>query len=245
MEATSRPTDFKYAQLRELFAQLGPGPVSVLDLGCGTCKAVEGALREHPNVSYVGVEQDAAALAQARRLIGDLPTVQLQEAFGEQFSGGTFDLVISLSVLEHVKYLDAFLETSVRAVRPGGTLMHRYDLGHALTPSTLGERLRVAVARRVPAAVPAARFTTSPDATAIVRRLGELGIVDLTVRQAQAPSLKAAMNRIDQSTPEGQRLAADVVALDARLWDELSPALKPEARDRLFPAIIVTGRRAG
>lgn len=242
--ALARAVDFKQAQLDELFDALGPGPVSVLDLGCGSCSAVAKALRSRPSLSYVGVEQDASALARARALIGDLPNVRLEESFGEDFDDrGAFDLVISLSVLEHVKHLDAFLETSVRALAPGGTLMHRYDLGHALTPSSLGERLRVNVARRAPRLVPAARFTTYPDLAAIRKRLESLGIADITVRQAQMPSLKLAMNRIDQSTEDGRQLAAEVVALDARLWDHLAPVMDQPSRDRLFPAVVLTGRR--
>lgn len=45
----------------------------------------------------------------------------------------SFDLTVSLSVLEHVKYLDPFLRASVAATRPGGTVVHGYDLGHSLS----------------------------------------------------------------------------------------------------------------
>jgi hypothetical protein len=62
----------------------------------------------------------------------------------------SFDLTVSLSVLEHVKYLDPFLRASVAATRPGGTVVHRYDLGHSLYPATKYERLLVVVSRRMP-----------------------------------------------------------------------------------------------
>jgi hypothetical protein len=73
---------------------------------------------------------------------------ELYEGFGEKFQGHEFDLVISLSVVEHVKRLDRFLAVSVQAAREGGRVGHRYHLGHALSPSSLGERLRVAAATK-------------------------------------------------------------------------------------------------
>ena len=53
------------------------------------------------------------------------------------------------------------------------------------------------MAKRIPALVPAARFTTYPDVDSIVSRLSGLGVVDITVTQSQMPSLKAAMNLLD------------------------------------------------
>jgi SAM-dependent methyltransferase len=234
---------YKGRLVSELLSEFRGEEARVLDLGCGTCRAFVSALKLHPNVAYTGVEQDAGSLSKARQAIGHLPNVELHEGFGEAFDGEDFDLVISLSVLEHVKHLDDFLSVSVAATRPGGRLVHRYDLGHALTPSTRGERLRVAVARRIPALVPAARFTTYPDLDRIVQCLRELGVNGIEVSQAQLPSLKAAMNLIETDTPAGQDLCSSMVELDARIWRQLGPHLDRNVRDRLFPAVTISGRR--
>jgi SAM-dependent methyltransferase len=233
---------YKLQLIDWLFAEFGGRPARVLDLGCGTAANFETALRRHPNVSYTGVEQNREALAQAKELLAGLSNVELYEGFGERFGGADFDLVISLSVLEHVKHLHPFLSVSVQAARPGSKILHRYDLGHALFPSTLGERLRVGMAKRVPALVPAARFTTYPDVDSIVSRLSGLGVVDIAVTQSQMPSLKAAMNLLDAE--RDLDMAARIAGLEADLWDRLQARLAPGQRDRLFPTVIVSGYRS-
>lgn len=237
-------SNYKELLIEALLSEYGGASARVLDLGCGTSANFVAALHRHQNISYTGVEQDAHRLSQARAAIGHLANVELHGAFGEAFRGGDYDLVMSLSVVEHVKRLDAFLSASVHAAKRGGRILHRYDLGHALSPSTPGERLRVAVARRLPALVPKARFTTYPDRDAIVRRLGELGVRQIEIVQAQMPSLKAAVNLIDKDSLEGQALCAQMVALDAAVWRHLETRVEPELRDRLFPAVMIAGYRA-
>ena len=235
---------YKALLVDKLFSEFSGRPARVLDLGCGAAAHFAAALERYSNVSYTGVEQDRAALAEARETIGSLPNVEVQEGSGEMFQGHGFDMVISLSALEHVKRLNDFLAVSVRAAREGGRVMHRYDLGHALSPATLGERLRVAVARRVPALVPTARFTTYPDRNAIVSRLAELGVREIQISQSQMPSLKAAMNLLNSESDDWLALGSRIVELDQALWDQLGSRLEPEVRDRLFPCITISGYRA-
>jgi SAM-dependent methyltransferase len=234
---------YKELLVEELFEEFGGEPARVLDLGCGTCGPFATALRRHPNVSYTGVELHAPSLAKARAAIGGLPNVRLHEGSGEEFAGDAFDLVVSISVLEHVKHLREFLAVSVRAAKPGGRIVHRYDLGHALTPSSVGERLRVAVARRAPALVRTARFTTYPDLDAITALLAELGVEGIDVVQAQVPGLKGAMNVLDPGSPADRELAEQIVALEARLWEQVGPRLSADRRDRTFPSVMVSGHR--
>jgi SAM-dependent methyltransferase len=233
---------YKLELIEALFSSFNGKPARVLDLGCGTCASLVAALSGHPNVAYTGVDQNPSRLGKARATVGHLANVELHATFGETFSGRGYDLVMSLSVLEHVKRLDDFLAVSVEATQPGGRIVHRYDLGHALTPSTWGERLRVAVARRAPALVRAARFTTYPDQDAIVRRLRELGVYEIEVRQSQLPSLKEAIKLIDDDTEEGRDLRARLVALDTQLWLEQHIETRA-ARDSLFPTVTISGYR--
>lgn len=232
---------YKPELIERLFSDFAGTQARVLDLGCGTCANFADPLRRHPNIAYTGVEANPRLVARAQATVGDLANVEVLEAFGETFSGSGYDLVITLSVLEHVKRLDDFLAVSVRAARSGGRVVHRYDLGHALFPSTWGERLRVAVARRIPALVPAQRFTTYPDLSAVLKRLRELGLHDIDVSQSQLPSLKKATNLIDDETPEGRDLSARVVDLDSRLWAYLGDRLDGSTRDALFPAVTISG----
>jgi SAM-dependent methyltransferase len=235
---------YKALLVERLFSDFAGEPARVLDLGCGTAVNFEPALARHPNIAYTGVDQDQRALSKARATVGRLPNVALYEGFGEKFQGHEFDLVISLSVVEHVKRLDRFLAVSVQAAREGGRVVHRYDLGHALSPSSLGERLRVAVATKVPIVVPKSRFTTHPDLEAIVSQLSELGVSGITITQSQMPSLKAAMNLLEhQRSDEASALAKRITNLDKALWTHFGTRLEQKERDRLFPSVMVSGYR--
>jgi len=243
MSFAPRAWGYKARLIDDLLNDFGGRPVRVLDLGCGTAEAFVDALRRHTNITYTGVEQRDSSLRRARDTIGDYANVTLLSGFGEDFTGVDYDLVISLSVLEHVKRLDSFLSTSVGFAKDGGRVVHRYDLGHALTPSTPGERLRVAAARSVPAIVPAARFTTYPDKAKIVTRLRALGLEDIEITQSQLPGLKGAVNRLDEATPEHADLMQRILDLEADLWDHVGRFIDGEQRDRLFPTVTISGVR--
>ena len=132
--------DFKIAFLRELIAEFGSQPIRVLDFGCGTAKDWPSILRAYPSVAYTGIEPDDRSRDTARELLRGLPATVIAGWGEAATTQGGFDLTLSLSVLEHVKYLDRFLRASVNATRPGGTIVHRYDLGHALYPASSYER---------------------------------------------------------------------------------------------------------
>jgi SAM-dependent methyltransferase len=131
---TSAPTlDFKIAFLGQLLREFGDHPLRVVDMGCGTAKDWPSILRSHPRVIYTGIEPNARSRTTANELLRGLPAKVLA-GWGEATDAGVFDLTLSLSVLEHVKYLDPFLRASVAMTRSGGTIVHRYDLGHSLYP---------------------------------------------------------------------------------------------------------------
>ena len=235
------PYDFKTAFVETLLQRYAGRPIRLLDLGSGTSKDFPDLLRRHPNVAYTGVEPSAASRATAARLLEGVPNVVLERAWGEALAAryrDAFDVTLSLSVLEHVKYLDDFLATSVAVTAPGGLVIHRYDLGHALTPVNLWERVVVGASRRLPWAVPASIFTTHPDLTRITGALAAHGLRDIAVSYGQIYGLKQAMNHVSRVDAA---LAARVVALDGELAAALADRLDAEAMARLFPAITVSG----
>jgi SAM-dependent methyltransferase len=240
-----RRHDYKAAFLDALLAPLAGRPVRLLDLGSGTSKDFPAILRRYPNVSYTGVEFREHSQRRARELLAGIPGVTLLSGFGEEVEReleGRFDVTLSLSVLEHVKRLGAFLRTSARVTAPGGMVVHRYDLGHALH-STAYETVKVAVCRRWPWLVPARHFTTHPDLAFVTRTLAEAGVDVVEVRHGQMPSLKRAMNRVDWSAPEAGPLWREVVRVEDALYEHLAPRLTVAERERLFPAVTVIGRR--
>jgi hypothetical protein len=148
-----------------------------------------------------------------------------------------------VSVLEHVKYLDPFLRASVAATRPGGTVVHGYDLGLSLSIPPPGyERLLVFVSRRMPWIVPASRFTSHLDPSRVARILGELELSRVEVTYAQMYSLKQAMNRLSR-IENGRELAERVLALDADVGRAVRPVVTDHEMAHLFPSVIVRGVR--
>lgn len=238
---TSVLLDFKTAFVDRLLRECGGRPVRLLDLGSGTSKDFPDLLRQYPNVTYTGVEPNSTARATAARLLAGIPHVALEGLWGESLAEhhhDTFDITLSLSALEHVKYLEEFLATSVAVTKPGGVVVHRYDLGHALYPASWYERVLVTASRTMPWIVPASIFTSHPDLTRITRTLNRYGVRDVSVQYGQMYGLKQAMNhvaRLDQS------LAARIIQLDTDLADMLASRLTALETERFFPSVVVRG----
>jgi SAM-dependent methyltransferase len=90
----------------------------VLDAGCG----VGMYLRHFAQVSefVVGVDIDPDKVAEAREYV---PRVQVASAEALPFSDGSFDVVLSHEVLEHVGDDRQALQEAVRVLAPGGRLV--------------------------------------------------------------------------------------------------------------------------
>ena len=235
--------DFKIAFLAALVEEFRTQPLRVLDFGCGTAKDWPSILRAHPGVTYTGIEPDAPRRETARELLRGLPASVIA-GWGEAVStGGGFDLTLSLSVLEHVKYLDRFLGASVEATRPGGTIVHRYDLGHALYPVNAYERWLVRTSRYLPWLVPASRFTSYVSLSRVVASLTALGVTGIAVSYAQMYSLKQAMNEVSRMDG-AEHLAGRMIAVDAEVAAAVRPRLQDAEMERLFPSVIVRGIRS-
>jgi SAM-dependent methyltransferase len=199
-------------------------------------------LRSRPWITYIGVEPDSKSRSVANKLLHGLPAKVLAGWGKAMNAHESFDLTVSLSVLEHVKYLDPFLRASVAATRPGGTVVHRYDLGHSLYPGTKYERLLVVVSRRMPWIVPASRFTSHVDPLRVARILGELRFSRVEISYAQMYSLKQAMNRLSR-LENGRELVERVLALDADVGRAVRPVVTDREMAHLFPSVIVRGVR--
>ena len=238
------PVDFKTAFLDSVLKPFQGRPVRMLDLGSGTSSHAADLLQRHPHVTYTGVEPNPHARAAAARLLASVPRATLEDGWGESLAAryrNTFDVTVSLSVLEHVKRLDEFLLTSVAVTASGGLVAHRYDLGHALYPASVRERVAVWCARTLPWAVPATRFTSHPDENRIVETLSASGLERVSVEYGQIHGLKLAMNHAALLDPV---LVQRIIELDRALAERLSGQLPAIERLRLFPSITVRGWKA-
>ena len=103
---------------RLLQPHLGPRPLMILDAGCGT-GGILAELGELGIVTALDPVHEAAGFCAGRgveRLVQG-SVVQLP------FPDGTFDLVTSLDVIEHVEDDGAALEEMRRVLKPGGLLL--------------------------------------------------------------------------------------------------------------------------
>lgn len=118
--------------LRERHAR---GPYSLIDLGCGNARFLAPCLAPVPPRGYTGVDLSGAALAEAGRLLADLPAVELVEgdmlARLEADPGGR-DVVFSGYALHHLdpERKRRFLAAAFRSLAPGG-LMILVDVARA------------------------------------------------------------------------------------------------------------------
>lgn len=101
-----------------------PGPLEVLDAGCGTgFLSFELATRGH---RVTGVDFAPAMLAEARRKAAERAvSVRFEEADAEQlpFPEASFDLAISRHVLWTLPHPEAAIDEWIRVLRPGGRLV--------------------------------------------------------------------------------------------------------------------------
>src|SRR3989344_4913974 len=115
---------FKTIFLEKLEPDIKNGAIkSILDLGSGLSLNFLPLLKKFPELTYVGVEPSKEHAKQARLTLAGFKNAKIYNADGYVSSGdkwGTFDLVISFSVLEHIKQLEKFLKNSIAAARPGG-----------------------------------------------------------------------------------------------------------------------------
>jgi ubiquinone/menaquinone biosynthesis C-methylase UbiE len=112
------------ADLLEHHARIAPGE-RVLDVGCGTGAFLERLMVATTERYAAGVDVSPAMLAEARRRLSDYPHVDLLEARAEAlpFEDGTFDVVVSASVLHYTERPRDALTEAGRVLRAGGRLV--------------------------------------------------------------------------------------------------------------------------
>ncbi len=148
---------------RRIRQVLGPQPLRLLDVGCGSGLRLK-VFREE-GMAAEGIEVSERLWQYAAGQLG-LPVrrVGLDEL---ERSGERFDVVTLYSVLEHIPQPRSFLRAALRLVRSGGLLVLRLPVGDALTMRLL--RGRHVHYREVP------RHTWIPSVTALEQGLREDG----------------------------------------------------------------------
>lgn len=219
-------------------------PIRLLDLGCGQARNFVPLLERFPNLTYVGIEPQASEAAIANEVLKKFPNAAVyhQLAYDPVPEHGSYDICISLSVLEHVKQIERFLANSVTAVKPGGHIIHRYDLGHALTPSSPKEWLQVWLGNHLPKLLPETKFVCYLDPKRAEAIIQKNGATINAVTYHQMRSHKKFLKSFATDTPEKETLAIQLLAWE----DAVSPHLTDMAqrtREQLFPTICIWAQK--
>jgi ubiquinone/menaquinone biosynthesis C-methylase UbiE len=132
------------AALRELKLR---GGERILDVGCGLAQLTR-AFSRQAGCAAVGIERSSEQLRQARQLAeaaGETALVDLRQGSAESLplrddEWGTFDIVHTRFVLEHVPDPAAVVRQMVRSARPGGRIILADDTHdtHRLWPEPPG-----------------------------------------------------------------------------------------------------------
>lgn len=110
------------------------GVRSVLDVGCGTGRALTFLKRKQPELSLYGVEPVPELLEQAVR--NGIPRAALVKGSGSQlpFAAGSFDAVIECGVLHHVRDPSRVVSEMMRVARKGVFLSDHNIFGRGRLP---------------------------------------------------------------------------------------------------------------
>ena len=106
------------AMLRIAASRLDQGKPAVLDLGCGDGRAVDQIAAALPSASYDGVDIETSPEVNSRTR--DDARFHTFDGIQLPFGDGTFDIVFTQQVMEHVRHPDALIAEVQRVLKPGG-----------------------------------------------------------------------------------------------------------------------------
>jgi len=116
------------ARILEHAAQIG-GEIEILEAGCGRNWNIDLG-----GISYriTGIDVDAEALRYREEIVNDLDVAIVGDLRTVDFQKGSFDVVFSAFVLEHISGAAQVLDRMVDALKPGGLLILRTPDGKSV-----------------------------------------------------------------------------------------------------------------
>ena len=217
--------------------------VKILDVGCGTANYVPGLVKKFPGIIYIGIEPIETSFKKAQKCVDDIEqaTVHFGLAYDAltAYEDESFDLIISLSVLEHVKRLPEFLQFCSRYLKSGGSMIHRYDLGHALHTHSWKEWMHVRLGNNLPGILPETQFVRYVPEAEVKREYEKVRVEPVRVTYHQMPNFKLLEKYLTRSD---SAVMEEVFEWEINNQCEFSN-LPIKVREKLLPAIAVWGRK--
>ena len=235
---------FIIAVVEEAVRRAGEGNITrVLDLGCGTANYVPSLVERFPSITYVGVEPiDSSYQAALKNLAGvEKATVHFQLGYDSipNETEGSFDVVFSLSVLEHIKQLSRFLALGTKYTKSGGLVVHRYDLGHALHTHSVKEWIHVKLGNYIPAILPERQFVRYLSDREVKAIYEAQGVKPISTTYHQMPDHKAFEKYVKHLNTTA---VDELFAWEMKYQAEIATIPERE-REYLFPAVAVWGEK--
>lgn len=235
---------FIIAVVEEAVRRVGEGKVTrVLDLGCGTANYVAPLVARFPSIEYVGVEPIESSYNAAVKNLEGIPAAKVHFQLGYDSvpneAEASFDVVFSLSVLEHVKHLPRFLALGTKYAKHGGLIVHRYDLGHALHTHSVKEWVHVKLGNHAPWLLPERQFVRYLSPAEVSAIYESQGVRTLKTTYHQMPSHKAFEKYLKGSDSD----AVDELFCWEMKYQECLEKIPQKERETLFPAIAVWGEK--
>ena len=228
----------------ETIKRVGPSHTPrILDLGCGTASYVLALREQFPNFEYVGVEPIPKSYEAAEKNLATVPNATLHFKLGYDEVPGeveqSFDLVFSLSTLEHIKQLGRFIALSAKYAKTGGLVVHRYDLGHALHTHSLKERIHVFLGNTCPKLLPERQFVRYVPEAEVRELYHQAGVTPIKTTYHQMMSHK----HLEKFFTERQSdIVSDLFAFEMKHQADFQ-TIPLSDRERLLPAVAVWGEK--
>lgn len=142
---TDRPVtqrQFFFQKYYDFFRQLGEGRQKVLEIGCGRCTIGQYFARDGKDVTCSDISERAIAIAEKNFSAAHLAGTMAQaDALHLPFADASFDLTVSVGLLEHLEWPDMrqCLREQYRVLKPGGMLAF-INVPHKLSIQTFFQK---------------------------------------------------------------------------------------------------------
>lgn len=215
----------------------------ILEFGCGQARNLVPLLKKYPNLAYTGIEPNSNEAKIAKDVLNEFQNVKISNEFANEINlnENSYDVCFSLSVLEHVKRLDEFLSNSIKAVKPGGNIIHLYDLGHALYPKTIKEKIHVWLGNVLPFILPAKKFVRYVDLDEVCAIMKKHGTDIVGVTYHQMPNHKEFIKLVDDNEDKNA-LIREILEWEFKVSERTQDVLR-EKKEKLFPTVCIWARK--
>lgn len=242
---------FKKIHIEKILSLKNTGNIRILELGCGIPEYIVPYIKNSMGrITYVGIEPNIISYNKAKDLLKDIPGIKIYNDLAyelpEAEKNQLFDICFSISVLEHVKHLDTFIEMGAKYLNKGGYMIHRYDLGHSLYPDSLKEKIQLLISKYMPQIVPEAKYVSYIEAEKLIKLYEHNNVDYIKTTYHQMPNHKELMKNLLKSD-EIKKETVEKIGRDIAEWEfdvsETINLLPIKIKEKMFPAVCVWGKK--